>query len=296
MNFYQRHIGDYLKATTHFTLLEHGIYSRLLDVYYTKEGPIPADQAARLVGARTGPEKAALQSVLSEFFTESPEGWRQKRCDAEIALYNEGAEEREHRLANEAERVRRHRERRKEMFATLRERGIVPKWDATTTELERLLNVPVTDLKRVQVPDSNAPVTANHTHTQEPINKDKPPPASRSASKKTPMPADFGISDRVRQWAAENKHGQLDKHLAAFRISCQAKGYAYVDWDAAFMNAIRGNWAKLEATPQQVAATRKPDRYELANIEFERKEAEFAARKLAAKLTGEVGVSAPSPA
>ncbi len=114
----------------------------------------------------------------------------------------------------------------------------------------------------------------------------KPPPASRPASKKTQMPPDFAISDRVRQWAAENKHGQLDRHLSAFRISCQAKGYAYADWDAAFMNAIRNNWAKLEATPQQVAASRKPDRFELANLEYEKKYGTpESVKALAEKLT-----------
>ena len=48
MNYYERHIGDYLKDTAHLSLLEHGVYSRLLDVYYTRESPIPAADAERL--------------------------------------------------------------------------------------------------------------------------------------------------------------------------------------------------------------------------------------------------------
>jgi uncharacterized protein YdaU (DUF1376 family) len=32
VNYYERHIGDYLKDTAHLSLLEHGIYTRLLDV------------------------------------------------------------------------------------------------------------------------------------------------------------------------------------------------------------------------------------------------------------------------
>ena len=85
MNYYKRHIGDYLKDTAHLSLLEHGIYTRLLDVYYTRESAIPDDQAARLVGARTKEELAALRAVLCEFFTQTDDGaWMQWRCEREI--------------------------------------------------------------------------------------------------------------------------------------------------------------------------------------------------------------------
>lgn len=91
MNHYPRHIGDYLKDTAHLTLLEHGIYTRLLDVYYTREGAIPDEQAARLVGARSKDERDSLQAVLSEFFVLEADGWHQKRADAEIERYREKA-------------------------------------------------------------------------------------------------------------------------------------------------------------------------------------------------------------
>ena len=47
MNYYKRHIGDYLKDTAHLSLLEHGVYARLLDVYYTRETAIPDDHLRR---------------------------------------------------------------------------------------------------------------------------------------------------------------------------------------------------------------------------------------------------------
>ena len=53
MNYYERHIGDYLKDTAHLSLLEHGIYGRLLDIYYTREEPIQEAQVMRLVWARS---------------------------------------------------------------------------------------------------------------------------------------------------------------------------------------------------------------------------------------------------
>lgn len=84
MNYYKRHIGDYLKDTSHLTLLEHGIYTRLLDVYYTREEPIPDSSAARLIGAKSREELKALGNVLSEFFCKEGDFWKQKRCDEEL--------------------------------------------------------------------------------------------------------------------------------------------------------------------------------------------------------------------
>lgn len=88
MNYYQHHIGDYLTRTAHLTLLEHGAYRRLIDVYYSTEMPLPEDtkQVYRLVMARTKEEKEAVDSVLAEFFELADDGFHQHRCDHEIAL------------------------------------------------------------------------------------------------------------------------------------------------------------------------------------------------------------------
>jgi hypothetical protein len=89
-------------------------------------------------------------------------------------------------------------------------------------------------------------------------------PAPRG--KKTSMPKDFGLSDRVKAWAAEKGYALLDKHLEAFKTKVAAKGYTYVDWDAAFMEAVREDWAKLrgrdrdgKAPPPDVTGPRGPD-------------------------------------
>lgn len=84
MNFYKRHIGDYIKAAGHLNLLEHGVYTRLMDVYYTREEGIPEDKAARLISARSKDELKALQNVLDEFFHIVDGLWIQSRCEAEI--------------------------------------------------------------------------------------------------------------------------------------------------------------------------------------------------------------------
>lgn len=65
---------------------------------------------------------------------------------------------------------------------------------------------------------------------------------------KTLIAPDFAISERVRAWAASKGYGDLDQHLEAFKAKAGAKAYTYADWDLAFMEAIRGDWAKLRAT------------------------------------------------
>lgn len=92
MNYYKRHIGDYMKDASHLSLLEHGVYMRLLDVYYTREAPIPVDQAARLISARTKEEKAALEVVTCEFFMVVDGAYTQTRCDSEIATMQQKTE------------------------------------------------------------------------------------------------------------------------------------------------------------------------------------------------------------
>lgn len=89
LNYYERHIGDYLKDTAHLSLLEHGVYGRLLDVYYTRESAIPAAQVERLIGVRSKEEREALRNVLEEFFTADGDVLRHTRCDREIARYQE---------------------------------------------------------------------------------------------------------------------------------------------------------------------------------------------------------------
>jgi uncharacterized protein YdaU (DUF1376 family) len=90
LNYYERHIGDYLRDTSHLSLLEHGIYTRLLDVYYTREEPLLADHIARLIGAKTPDELEALETVLNDFFKPDALGnWVQQRCEREIERYQD---------------------------------------------------------------------------------------------------------------------------------------------------------------------------------------------------------------
>ena len=94
MNYYSHHIGDYRRDTAHLSLLEHGVYRQLLDMYYLSESCIPAETelVLRRLSARTEEEKSAVVQVLSEFFQSTPDGWKHKRCEVEIGAYQDKAE------------------------------------------------------------------------------------------------------------------------------------------------------------------------------------------------------------
>lgn len=88
MHYYQHSIGDYRRDTMHLTLLEHGVYRQLLDLYYLNECELNAN-ALRLICARDAEEIKAAETVLDEFFIKTDVGWKHKRCDVEIAKYHE---------------------------------------------------------------------------------------------------------------------------------------------------------------------------------------------------------------
>ena len=86
MYYYQFHIGDYLKATSHLSLEEDIAYRRLLDMYYDTEAPIPTDIPVVSRRLRVGSD--IVKIVLEEFFEYTEEGYRNSRADAEIKEYH----------------------------------------------------------------------------------------------------------------------------------------------------------------------------------------------------------------
>lgn len=67
----------------------------------------------------------------------------------------------------------------------------------------------------------------------------------RGKTRKSPLPLDFMVSDAVRSWAQTKGFDRLEEHCEAFCRKARANDYEYADWDAALMEAIRGDWAKL---------------------------------------------------
>jgi uncharacterized protein YdaU (DUF1376 family) len=87
VNYFELYPGDYLRDTTRLTLLEHGVYLRLLMAYYAEERPLPGDNTELLViaGAISSADKAAVRKVAERFFPLGDDGLRHNaRADDEI--------------------------------------------------------------------------------------------------------------------------------------------------------------------------------------------------------------------
>lgn len=252
-------------------MLEHGAYTLLLDRYYATEQGVSADQAHRIARARSKEEKAAVDAVLYEFFALVDGAWLNGRADREIARFHEGDDDREAKKANATERQRRTRERRKLMFDQLRSHGIVPAWDASTNELEKVLSRVTGGKNTEQSQPVTPPVTRDATATQTPDTRHQqeqeqnPPVSPQGGSKrqKSLTLADY-LGDCQRQaiepiphddavWGYPESMGfpvaWVDlawwafqgRHLAA--PGDKAKRQA--SWRQAFRNAVRENWLHL---------------------------------------------------
>lgn len=89
MNFYPRHIGDYTKDTNHLSLVEHGVYTLLLDRFYGSEKPLTRQEAFGICRPRTKAERQAVDNVLTEFFVETKAGYINRRALMEIEKFQE---------------------------------------------------------------------------------------------------------------------------------------------------------------------------------------------------------------
>lgn len=179
MNYYERHIGDYLKDTSHLSLLEHGIYTRLMDVYYTREGPILESEAARLIGARSKDEKAALKAVLAEFFDLVDGCHVQHRCEVEIARFQD-------------------KQRKAAASANAR-------WAQHATHTERNANASPNAMRTHS--EGNAP----RARPQSPVTSNQYPPTPRKRGSVHDFPPGFD-----RFWEAYPKHTAKPKAAQAF--------------------------------------------------------------------------------
>ncbi|MDF0607056.1 DUF1376 domain-containing protein [Neisseriaceae bacterium TC5R-5] len=189
MHYYEFHLGDDAAATSHLSLLEYAVLTRLNNKCFLLERPLPSDVKAtqRLVGARTKREREAVNTMLEEFYVLEEDGWHYPHCDEVIARYQAGNIERQQRATNEKERSRRHREERAQLFAQLRQYSVTPAWNTSTPTLrdeikrqekaaadaeqkavaDTLTNT-LTDAQQKAITDNdlsrtgNAPVTAIH--------------------------------------------------------------------------------------------------------------------------------------
>lgn len=301
MNFYAFHIGDYASATRHLSWEEDCAYRRLLDVYYTREEPFPDDLRAicRLVVATTPEQREAVEVVLREFFQQTESGWISPRADREIDAMRVKQSAQEEKSQHESDRMRRYRERRAAMFEALRAAGIVPAWDVSVKELQRLHKLhcnapdpkPETELQREQVISGDPPATAISTN---PITN----PITMVDTPLTPQGVVGGAQPAADDHPEPNElprsiSGNSNELAGAVCLMVKRIGIGLVNPGNPKLNALLNagvSVGQFELAARKALAANKTFSYALAIVEREEKEArELANTLLKPKLAPTAG-------
>jgi uncharacterized protein YdaU (DUF1376 family) len=235
MHYYEHHIGDYDKATSHLSAVEDGIYCRLIRRYYDTEQPLPLDIKAlqRLVRARARDEKEAVETILNEFFDQCADGWHNKRCDSDISKYQE--KQRKARASANARWNKTHGEGNAE---------------SNKSQCDEHANASQTYNERNAL---LAPSTKHHNQEPEPrgsgvnlTTERNSPTVGKIYTAKHTLPLDFGISPAIELWAkAKGYAADLPEYLEVFRLKAEANGYEKTNWESAFKTSMLEDWGKV---------------------------------------------------
>lgn len=209
MNYYPHHIGDYLRDTVHLTLVEHGAYRRMLDLYYASEKALPLDLdwLCRLVRADETQERDAVHFVLTHYFVKKADGWHNKRADNELGKNNG--------------RVKAARTNGKKGGRPITQR-VISDNPAVTQRVSKNSN-------------SNNPDESSQNQNQ---NQNQ-----RVGERASRLPPDWVPSELLQAWATKERTDlDLTSVIAKFRDYWSAKpgrSGTKLDWDATFRNWVR---------------------------------------------------------
>lgn len=298
MNFYAFHIGDYASATRHLSWEEDCAYRRLLDVYYTREEPLPDDLRAicRLVVAATPEQRYAVEVVLHEFFHQTEAGWISPRADREIDAMRVKQSAQEQKNQHESDRMRRYRDRRAVMFEALRVFGVVPAWDVSMKDLQRLHEAtcngkskqPATELQREQTVSGDVTATAISTNPNPRTNPNVDPPLTPQGER-----VEVAGPDDVHELSLNA--GSSNHHLAgSVCLLAKRLGIGQVNPGNSKLNALLNAGVlvgQFQEAVEKAVNAKKNFSYALSIVEREEKEA----RELAAAL-GKPKAQAAAPA
>jgi len=91
MNYYQHHIGDFIRDTARLTDSQCMAYLRLIWIYYETESAIENDVDA--IAFKIGANARDVHQILKHFFFLHDDGfWHQSRCDKEILTFRDKSE------------------------------------------------------------------------------------------------------------------------------------------------------------------------------------------------------------
>lgn len=129
------------------------------------------------------------------------------------------------------------------------ERVTIPKFDRHNGESAKkriLKNERQSRWRQNKEQNVDAPVSTQASTREEKrrINTKRETPAS----KKSPIPENWTPKlETVERLTGEFGfiNGDAERYIDAFRDACKAKGYEYIDFDAAFANCVRKDWPGL---------------------------------------------------
>ena len=193
--YYNHHIGDYLSHTAHLTLLEHGVYLRLLQVYYRYEKPLLESEAPRQVGAKAPDEVQAVQRILNEYFISTPQGFTHKRADEELAKYREkSGKAKDAANARWSNGMRTHSGRNADAMLTNNQYPKTNISNLTSNETSPLL---ISSISNIEVDDANA----LQTHSERIADASREAIATLKPSYNPPIATPLPPHDQGKAWA-----------------------------------------------------------------------------------------------
>ena len=211
MNYYQHHIGDFMRDTAHLSPVEECFYRRALDWYYVNEKPLPLDldQVNRYLRAKTKTDRAAIGIVLSDFFKKTASGFMHSRCEIELEKF---------RCKKDASRENGKLGGRPKKNNDLQNLGV-------SDGLELGLNLETqNNLNQEPITNNQEPVTNINITADESAKNPKP---KRITKKQLAVEAlvNMGIESKYAEAVIEKRKGSAFTDLAIEEIKLQVKSH-----------------------------------------------------------------------
>ena len=232
-SWYARYSRDYGEKTAHLSLAEHGAYTLLLDHYMTSGGAIAigianamqeASVCYRICRAQSDAERAAVDSVVRQYFTIENDGYlHNKRADTELGK----------------------RKNLSETRASVAKKGAAKRWGNPEPMPIAMPIATAIAMPKAMLQGIANGCTSTSTATIEEIN----PPLIPPLGGKTVIRAERKVKGTrlPEDWCHDIKHEHLAKEMGVnlfdelmkFRDYWASEGRAKANWNATFNTWLR---------------------------------------------------------
>ncbi len=233
MNYYQHHIGDFIRDTARLNDSQCMAYLRLLWMYYETEQPLECDIDA--LAFKIGANASDAHQIIKHFFFEHDGKWHHSRCDKEILAFREKSKKAKESASarwNNAKAMRTHDEEFDNAAGCERMRTHKNDCEDAQKLGEKHPNAMRTHTERnanERVFDANQEPVTNISST----NVEDRAPRRKGASRATQLPADFYPNENGIRYA-EDRSVNVAIELQSMRNWYEAQQKPMKDWQAAW--------------------------------------------------------------